>query len=231
MSDSDRLLDPRRIVANPGDRAGARAPGEGREVAQDYVLQPTLNAEAEPEFDEKPECLDEFMQYKLSEPAFARIDRELVGFEAPFGVHARFGKPCRCADLEYRQFIAGRIVRDPDGAAEDRGDLLSRLPAGRLYQSFQEDGDTTTTPSKYGYRSGPASTNPKVVDQYVNAKGDVDQAAGCKYEATDTPFATMRSRAGEKWDIELRFYGEIRRGGKAIKRRHWTAIKGRFTAP
>jgi len=189
-----------------------------------------MSAQAEPEFDEKPDCLKNFTVFTLG-TTFARIDDRLVGFEAPFSLMADFTGPCRCADLEYRQFIRGHITRDPDGEKQDRGDLLSNLPLGRLWETYQEDGDMRGTPPKYGYRSGPASTNPRLIDRYTNARGDVDQANGCHYEMSDTPWARFASRKGEIWDIQLDFYGEIRRKGAAIKRRYWTPIKGRFTAP
>jgi hypothetical protein len=216
------------VHAEAGGGKGEGGKGEGGDLPR--LAPPKMDAQAEPEFDEKPACLKAFTVFTL-EPLFKRIDARMVGFEAPFSLMADFIGPCKCADLEYRQFIRGHITRDPDGENEDRGDLLSHLPIGYLSEVFQEDGDTSSTPPKYGYRSGPASTNPKVVDQYTNAKGDVDQANGCHYEMSDTPWAAFASRAGEVWDIRLDFYGEIRKKGTAIQRRYWTPIKGRFTAP
>jgi hypothetical protein len=107
---------------------------------------------------------------------------------------------------------------------------LNKLPEGRLWRTYQEDGDTSTTPIHYGYWSDPASTNPKIKDQYNNAKGEVDQASGYRYEGSDTPYAVFPSASGTLWDIELNFYSEIQLKGKTIQRRYWTPIKGRFVA-
>ena len=206
--------------------------GAGKGEAEDLPRfpGPKLTAQAEPEFEEKPACLKAFTAMTF-QTLFKRVNPQIVAFEAPFAVMADFIAPCTCADLEYRQFIRGHIIRDPDGENESRGDLLSHLPLGYLSEVFQEDGDTSTTPSKYGYRSGPPSTSPKLVDQYTNKKGEVDQANGCHYEMSDTPWASFKSKPGEVWDIRLDFYGEIRKQGTAIQRRYWTPIKGRFTAP
>ena len=201
---------------------GGRGEGEGTRLG----LFP-MTAQAEPEFDEKPDCLKRFTVGTFG-VTLARVNPQIVAFEAPFSLIAEFTGPCKCSALEYRQFIRGHIIRDPDGEREDRGDLLSNLPQGRLWETFQEDGEGAL---RYGYRSNPASTNPRIVDQYTNAKGDVDQANGCHYEMSDTPWASFRSKPGEVWDIRLDFYGEIRKQGTAIQRRYWTPIKGRFTAP
>jgi hypothetical protein len=209
----------------------ARELGRGRGEGDDAPrLGVKLEAQAEPEFDEKPECLADFGAYPTT-PTFGQVTgSDLWTVEGPFSVSARFAPPCKCKDLEYRQFIRGHIIRDPDGEKEDRGDLLSRLPSGSLSEVFQEDGDTSATPSQYGYRSNPPVDKPNLVDRYVNAKGEPDQANGCRYDGADTPSVRWRPRKpGETYDIKIAFYGEIRRQGRAIKRRHWTAINGRFT--
>ena len=190
-----------------------------------------LDASAEPEFDKNPACLSYF-NASVGEVMFKRVDAALVGFEAPFSVTAGFKGPCKCGDLEYRQFIRGHITRDPGGPNEaDYGHLLSKLPLGRLNQSFQEDGDTSDPVVNYGHRANPAVDRPLLKDRYANAKGDNDQAQGCDYTMTDTPWATMNSAPGVVWDIQLDFYGEIQNPGRAIQRRYWSPIKGRFTAP
>lgn len=210
-------------------RAGER--GRGRSDGDLPRLPgPKLDAEAEPEFDKNPDCLGQFSAF-TSEPVFGRVDERLCAFQAPFTVWAQFKPPCKCSQLEYRQFIRGHITRDPDGAAENRGDLLSKLPLGRLWESYQEDGDTSASPPKYGYRSSPAVERENLTDRYLNAKNEPDQANGCKYEGADTPYATFFSRPGEIWDIQLDFHGDILRDGRVIARRFWTPIKGRFTAP
>ena len=78
-----------------------------------------MQARAEPEFEEKPECLKRFTVGTFG-VTFKRVDPQIVAFEAPFSLEAEFTGPCKCADLEYRQFIRGHIIRDPDGAKEDR---------------------------------------------------------------------------------------------------------------
>jgi hypothetical protein len=208
-------------------REQGRARGEGEQLPRVNVK---LDAQAEPEFDQKPDCLGSFNAYKQT-PVFKRLDPTFCAFEAPFTVFAQFTPPCKCERLEYRQYIRGHITRDPDGDAEDRGDLLSRLPLGRLTEVYQEDGDTRDTPARYGYRSSPAVERDTLVDHYLNAKDEPDQANGCKYEGVDTPWAKFRARSGEVWDIQLDFHGDILKDGKPIARRFWTPIKGRFSAP
>ena len=188
------------------------------------TLVPTLGAQAEKEFDKNPACLRQFNAF-TSTPTFGHVKDDLWGIQAPFTVFAEFTGPCKCADLEYRQYIRGHIVRDPDGEKEDRRDLLKSLPAGALLETYQEDGDGT---ARYGYRKNAAVERDDLTDRYLNGKGDVDQANGCKYEGADTPFANFRSKPGEVWDITLEFYGDILNKGTPIQRRFWKAINGRF---
>lgn len=216
----------------PQPHARAARHGAGRSGAEDVprLAGPKLDAAAEPEFDEKPPCLKRFTAMTF-QPVFARVNPRVVGFEAPFAVMAEFTGPCKCGDLEYRQFIRGRITRDPGGPDEaDYGHLLDKLPEWRLNQSFQEGGDTSDPVVNYGHRGNPGVDRPKLKDQYTNARGDIDQTRGCRCEMSDTPWATMNSAAGVAWDIRLDFYGEIRNRGRAIQRRCWTPINGRFTA-
>jgi hypothetical protein len=212
--------------------ASAVLRGAGRgEGDAPRVHGPKLDATAEPEFDKNPACLS-FFNPSVGDVLFERVDDALVGFEAPFSVTAGFKGPCKCGDLEYRQFIRGHITRDPGGPNEaDYGHLLSKLPLGRLNESFQEDGDTSDPVVNYGHRANPAVDRPRLQDRYTNAKGVNDQAQGCNYKMTDTPWATMASAPGVVWDIQLDFYGEIRNKERAIQRRYWSPIKGRFTAP
>jgi hypothetical protein len=209
-----------------------RGQGRGESNSDDSTprFHQKIEGTAEPEFDNNPDCLRQFNAFPGT-PVFKRIDAQLCAFEAPFTVMADFKPPCPCKQLEYRQFIRGHITRDPDGAAEDRGDLLSRLPLGRLWETYQEDGDTSTSPQQYGYRSNPPVDKETLVDRYLDAKRNPDQANGCSYECVDTPWARFNARAGEVWDIQLDFHGDILRDGKPIQRRFWTPIKGRFTAP
>jgi hypothetical protein len=194
-------------------------------------LNQKLDATAEPEFDKNPACL-KYFEVAVSPTLWTRVNADIVGFESPFLVMAAFKNPCPCGDLEYRQYIRGHITRDPGGPNEaDYGHLLDKLPLGRLNTSFQEDGDTSDPVVNYGHRSNPAVDRPKLKDHYTNAKGEDDQARGCHYEMTDTPYATMRSAPGVVWDIQLDFYGEIQNKGRAIQRRYWSPVKGRFTAP
>ncbi len=220
---------PRPVIAKTGSHGGGRA---GEAASSPMVPTATsLNAQAEPEFDAKPKCLKHFTVMKF-ETLWKRIDARHIGFEAPFAVMAEFNGPCKCGDLEYRQYIRGHITRDPGGENEaDYGHLLSKLPLGRLNSSFQEDGDTSDTAVNYGHRSNPGIDREKLKDKYTNQKGDIDQQHGCHYEMSDTPWAVMQSAPGVDWDIQLDFYGEISNKSRAIQRRYWTPIKGRFTAP
>lgn len=220
---------PSRIPRGAVSRGGGRA-GDEVSAASASPAQP-MGARAEPEFDAKPDCLKNFTVMSF-QTLWKRIDASYVGFEAPFAVMADFSPPCPCGNLEYRQYIRGHITRDPGGPGEsDHGHVLGRLPLGRLNPSFQEDGDIADSSVNYGHRANAGVDRAKLKDNYTNNKGEIDQARGCHYEMSDTPWARLASAPGVAWDIQLDFYGEISNQGRAIQRRYWSPIKGRFTAP
>jgi hypothetical protein len=190
-----------------------------------------LSAPAEPEFDAHPQALNSFF-VATGTPLFKRINPQQCAFQTSFEVFASFNPRFKCSELEYRQFIRGHIKQERKGEViADRGDLLSKLPSGRLWEVFQEDGNTASSPVHYGHRTEPADLKPNQKNFYTNAKGEVDLAKGCNFESSDTPFAFFDTQPGDIWDIELHFYGDIQQKGRSIQRRNWTAIAGKFVAP
>jgi hypothetical protein len=190
-----------------------------------------LSAPAEPEFDAHPQALKSFF-VATGTPLFKRINPQQCAFQTSFEVFASFNPRSKCSELEYRQFIRGHIKQERKGEViADRGDLLSKLPSGRLSEVFQEDGNTASSPVHYGHRNEPADLNPNKKNVYTNTKGEVDPAKGCNFESSDTPFAFFDTQPGDIWDIELHFYGDIQQKGRSIQRRNWTPIAGKFVAP
>ncbi|HEY6347340.1 MAG TPA: DUF4157 domain-containing protein [Bryobacteraceae bacterium] len=213
----------------PGIPASQTLSRQADERPEIGPFQHRLEAQAEPEFEARPKCLNSFQVLGITRPIFRRISPAQCAFEGHFEVAAEFSKSCNCSDLEYRQFIRGHIHRERDGGVTDRGDLLGTLPEGRLTEAFQEDGDTSKTPVSYGHRDQPPSRHPE--DHYLNQAGADDQRNGCRYKSADTPFAHFNCQDGEIWDVELDFHGDILQKGKPIQRRFWTPIRDRFVAP
>jgi Domain of unknown function (DUF4157) len=172
------------------------------------------------------------VSFHVQGPEPARLERlgpdrcSLRGF---FGIRAEFSRRCGCGHFEYRQFIRGHFRRTRGTATIDMGDWFARLPAGRITDDFQEDGDIDDVPENYGHRDDPAGADP--LDHYVDAAGNEDQAGGCRYASVDRVGswgggdAVEDCRPGDVYDVEVAFRGEIQRDGVPIQQKLWTAIR------
>ncbi len=145
----------------------------GVERSQELHFMHVLHGAAEPQFEARPECLKSFTVFP-GHPVFNRVDTRHCGFEAPFEVQADFDPRCKCSELEYRQFIRGHVIRDPDRKPEHREiDLFPDLPLGLLLSEvYQEDGNTKMTPVHYGHRDEPAGSSPKAKSQVHRHAGE-----------------------------------------------------------
>jgi len=144
-----------------------------------------------------------------------------------FRVHAQFSNHCGCADYQYRQFIRGHWNRERGGVVTDLGGTFTNQPAGRLNAAFDEDGNTGAAALNYGHRDQPA----EAINHYLDNTGTEDQANGCNYESEDTPGGADNVLAGDIFDIDVNFRGEIQRAGRVVRTLHWSAIRGRFPVP
>jgi hypothetical protein len=149
-----------------------------------------------------------------------------------FDVHAMFPPHCRCADYEYRQFIRGHFQHERAGVITDEANAFGRIPGGRLPAAFREDGDTTAAALNYGHRTQPAEN----INHYEDSGGAWNQATGCVYEGQDFPGGIYQGQnvvptTGDTLDILMQFRGEIRRRGRTIQTKHWTAVRRRFVLP
>jgi hypothetical protein len=150
-----------------------------------------------------------------------------------FHMDAQLPSHCNCADYEYRQFIRGHFTHERAGVVTDEGNWFADLPAGRINAAWQEDGDTSAATVNYGHRAQPA----EVGNRYLNDSFGLDMANGCLYRGQDTPggnysgWNVASPTTGDILDIEMNFRGEIRRKGKVVRQKRWTAIRRRFTLP
>ena len=152
-----------------------------------------------------------------------------------FRTASQFSPRCNCAQFEYRQFIRGHFFHNRGGAqvADLGATQFGRLPAGRLTNDFEEDGDTTDPVAQnYGHRANPADNDPE--DHYINGAMADDQANGCRYRSEDfLGFAQVPGipdcRVGDVLDADMTYRGEIQRNGTAIQSRVISPLRGRFT--
>jgi len=150
-----------------------------------------------------------------------------------FHMDAQLPSHCKCADYEYRQFISGHFTHERAGVVTDEGNWFANLPAGRLNAAWQEDGHTGATALNYGHRAQPAED----INRYLNDSFGLNMANGCLYRGEDTPggnysgWNVASPTTGDVLDIEMKFRGEIQRKGKVVRKKHWTALKRRFTLP
>lgn len=143
-----------------------------------------------------------------------------------FEVDTQFSQTCGCADYEYRQFIRGHARRLPagGGAPVDLGPLFS-IPGGRLPAGFVEDGDTSPgAVLNYGHRDQPAEP----INRYLDDAGAEDQPAGCRYRNQDFPGGRFPFAAGDRLDLDINFRGEVRRRGRVVQTKFWSAIRNVF---
>ena len=156
-----------------------------------------------------------------------------------FRIRAQFPRHCRCRDYQYRQFIRGhfRVERIIGGhrIIRDESHWFRFLPAGRLLPQWREDGDTSFPMMPfYGHRNN----SPSPDDKYVNDSGGLDMVNGCRYRGYDphggnnyrgTP--GFHPTTGDIIDISISFRGEIQRNGRAVRRKYWRGLHGRFRVP
>ncbi len=153
-------------------------------------------------------------------------------------MHAQFSQYCGCADYEYRQFIRGHKRRTRGGVVTDLGAEFGNLPAGRINDAFQEDGNAAdATAVNYGHRAqgneGPAPPDGPLNGYFTDAAGTVaNQATGCHFIGFDRPRATFHGVAhGDVLEVLLAFHGDILRRGKVVQQQFWTSMNDRFTVP
>jgi hypothetical protein len=185
------------------------------------------------------DCLTSFLVNGPDRPTVRRTpgNPTQCDITGHFRTESQFSSRCNCAQFQYRQFIGGHFRRertDPATGAVTITDMsgdFAALPGGRLTEAFQEDGDVNDNPVNYGHRDQPADADPE--DHYLNDRGADDQANGCRYRNEDGPHDTNINdcQAGDIYDADMGFRGEIQRNGAAIETRRWSAIRGRFVAP
>jgi hypothetical protein len=142
---------------------------------------------------------------------------------AKFTMSARFSEHCGCSEYEFRQYIRGHWKRERGGVVTDLGHTFTTEPAGRLNETFDEDGNTSTAALNYGHRDQAAEAG----NQYLEA----DHATGCIYEGEDNPGGPDAVMSGDVFDIDVNFRGDIERKGTVVATKSWSAINGRFPVP
>ena len=151
--------------------------------------------------------------------------RSITGHHA---IRAQFSQYCGCAFYEYRQFIRGHWNRIRGGVVTDLSNTFTTIPGGAgLTAAFQEDGNTTTPALNYGHRAQP---NEGTDNGYFSdaAAATPNQVDGCFYRGDDTPGGPDNVIAGDMFDVQVQFRGEIQRGGRVVETKTWNDINGRF---
>lgn len=150
-----------------------------------------------------------------------------------FTMHAQFPRYCGCRHFEYRQFIRGHLRVRRGRVVHDQGTWFANLPAGRINSAWQEDGHTGAAALNYGHRTQPDEP----INRYINDAGGLNMANGCRYEGDDTPggnysgWAGLNPTTGDEIDVNVNFRGEIRRRGRVIRSKRWSALRRRFRLP
>jgi hypothetical protein len=160
----------------------------------------------------------------------------VVAGERPVGGHhtmrAQFSQNCGCADYEYHQFIRGHKRRTRGGVVTDLGAEFGNLPAGRINDAFQEDGNAADAVAvNYGHRG---QGNEGLLNGYFDDPNGAtaNQAGGCHFLGFDTPRATFHGVvAGDVLDVLVAFHGDVLRRGRVVQQIFWTSINNRFTVP
>ena len=215
-----------RLIARYQDDFGL-APVDGK-VGPDTFAQLTAELQAESVDDQT--CLTLF---NVSDPAIP-LDIRVAGpgladIFSRFNVTARFSPHCHCDQFEYRQFICGSVDRTQGGVATNINNLFT-IPGGGLPQcpGWVEDGNTTQAQNgRYGHRNHAARVN----NRYLDDTGTVDMANGCRFEAFDVPgMFGVPANSGDRYDFDIRFFGDIRRNGQRMQRKFW-AVRDNLTIP
>lgn len=215
-----------RLIARYQDDFGL-TPADGK-VGPDTFAQLTAELQAEGVDDQT--CLTLF---NVSDPAIP-LDIRVAGpgladIFSRFNVMARFSPHCHCDQFEYRQFICGSVDRTQGGVATNINNLFT-IPGGGLPQcpGWVEDGNTTQAQNgRYGHRNHAARVN----NRYLDDTGTVDMANGCRFEAFDVPgMFGVPANSGDRYDFDIRFFGDIRRNGQRMQRKFW-AVRDNLTIP
>ena len=153
----------------------------------------------------------------------------LANIFSRFDVEARFSPRCNCSDFEYRQFICGTVNRTRAGVVTNLNNLFT-IPGGGLpaCPGWVQDGNTTQPQNgRYGHRNHA----PRANNRYLDDSGSVDMRSGCLFQAFDIPgLWSIPVVSGDQYDFNMRFFGDIQRGGGRIERKFW-ALRDTVTIP
>ena len=179
-------------------------------------------------------CLSSFQVIGPDVPTFGRNPADatqcMVG--GHFRTHSEFSTRCDCSQFEYRQFIRGHFLRNRGGVVTDLSGIFANEPSGNLAPAFQEDQGLTDAGDlvSYGHRGDENFVDPE--SRYINDRLADDHLNGCRYRNEDFPGATVNDcQAGDVFDVDMSFRGEIQRNRTPVESKQWTAIRGNFTAP
>ena len=215
-----------RLIARYQDDFGL-TPADGK-VGPDTFDQLTAELQAENVDDQT--CLTMF---NVSDPAIP-LDIRVAGpgladIFSRFNVTARFSPHCNCDEFDYRQFICGSVDSTQGGVVTNLNNFFL-VPGGGLPQcpSWVEDGNTTQPQNgRYGHRNHTARVN----NRYLDDTDTEDMANGCRFAAFDEPGLWSEPvNSGDRYDFDIRFFGDIRRNGRRMQRKFW-AIRDNLTIP
>ncbi|MGH8761967.1 MAG: eCIS core domain-containing protein [Nitrosospira sp.] len=215
-----------RLIARYQDDFGL-TPADGK-VGPDTFDQLTAELQAENVDDQT--CLTMFNVSNPTIPLDIRVAGPgLADIFSRFNVTARFSPHCNCDEFEYRQFICGSVDRTQGGVVTNMNNVFS-VPGGGLPQcpGWVEDGDTTAPQNgRYGHRNHTARVN----NRYLDDTDTVDMTNGCRFSAFDVPgLFSVPDNSGDRYDFDIRFFGDVRRNGRRIERKFW-AIRDSMTIP
>jgi hypothetical protein len=166
------------------------------------------------------DCLVSFTVIGPDTATFGRNDPTHCRFGSHFRIEAQFSPRCGCDQFQYRQFVSGHLHRTRAGVVTD---IPLSMPGGVLLDAVNEDADTNDPVRNYGHRE--QAVDAIVENHYVDAHGNDDQAKGCRFRSQDFPGGPFGDcLPGDRYDLLMRFRGEIQRNGSPIQSKFWTAI-------
>lgn len=189
-----------------------------------------LTTELQAENVDNQTCLTMFNVTDPTNPLDIRVaGLGLANIFSRFNVTARFSPHCNCDEFDYRQFICGTVNRTQGGVVTNMNNVFL-IPGGRLPRcpGWVEDGNTTEPQNgRYGHRNHTARIN----NRYIDDTGTVDMANGCRFESFDVPgLFDVPDNSGDRYDFDIRFFGDIRRNGRRMQRKFW-AVRDNLTIP
>ena len=216
-----------RLIAHYQDGFGL-APADGKVVPDTFGQ---LTAELQAENADDQTCLTMFDVSHPTDPLdLHAAGPGLADIFSRFEMRAAFSPHCHCDEFQYRQFICGTVDRTHGGVATNMNNFFA-VPGGGLPQcpGWVEDGDATQLQNgRYGHRD-PADS--RVNNRYLDNTGAVDMANGCGFAAFDVPgLFNAPADAGDLYDFDIRFFGDIRRNGRRMQRKFW-AVRDNITIP